>query len=117
MRPEDGDAAYLWDMYQAAREAIGFVAGADFSHFVDDAKMRRAVERDLEIIGEAANQVSKAFREAHPEIAWRGIIAQRHVLAHEYGDILPERIWRVVSLRLPELIASLEPLISPRPAT
>lgn len=107
MRPDSGDLAYIWDMYQAAREASSFVSGATFADFSVDAKMRRAVERDLEIIGEAAHKVSKAFQTAHPEIAWRGIVAQRHVLAHEYGEIIPERIWRVATLRLPELIVAL----------
>ena len=76
---------------------------------------QRAVERAVKIIGEAAQQVSDDFRRAHPEIPWRPIIAQRHVLAHEYGEILQERIWRVATLHVPALIAQLEPLIPPLP--
>ena len=76
---------------------------------------QRAVERAVEIIGEAARQVSDDFRRAHPAISWRPIIAQRHVLAHEYGEIMQERIWRVATTHVPALIAQLEPLIPPLP--
>ena len=74
-----------------------------------------AVERAMEVIGEAAGQVSEAFQQAHPEIPWRPIIAQRHVLAHDYGYVDHERIRRVATFRVEELIARLSPLIPPPP--
>ena len=73
--------------------------------------LRGAVERHLEIIGEAANRVSLDFQANHPEIPWRRIIAQRHVIAHEYGEIKHELIWKVATVNIPELIAQLETLI------
>ena len=112
MRPDDGDLAYLWDMREAAREALQFVDGSSYDTFVADMKLRRAVERDLEIIGEAANRVSPEFRQTHLEIPWVGIIGQRNVLAHEYGDIQLDRIWRVATNRLPQLIEALTALLS-----
>lgn len=63
------------------------------------------------MIGEAARKVSSDFEAAQPEIAWRPIVAQRHVLAHEYGEIVDERIWRVVKEHIPVLIEQLEPLV------
>ena len=77
--------------------------------------LRGAVERHIEIIGEAANRVSRGFRAAHPEIPWRQIIAQRNVLTHEYGDIDDALIWRVVTTRIPELMSQLERLMPPLP--
>jgi len=77
--------------------------------------LRGAVERHLEIIGEAAKWVSKAFQKVHPEIPWHRIIAQRHVLAHEYGEIKLELIWKVATLHISELIGNLEPLVPPPP--
>ena len=74
-----------------------------------------AVERSIEILGEAARKVSQAFQAAHPEIPWSRIIAQRHVLAHEYGNIDHERIWEVATVRVPQLIVQLVPLIPPPP--
>ncbi|MFO7899133.1 MAG: DUF86 domain-containing protein [Planctomycetota bacterium] len=115
MRPEERDAAYLWDMLDAARTVQEFVAGKALDDYVADRQLQLAVERAIEIIGEAARRVSKDFRAAHPEIPWRPIIGQRHVLAHEYGEIKHERIWAVATRHVPELITLLEPLVPTEP--
>jgi uncharacterized protein with HEPN domain len=93
-----------------------FVSAKTFHHYLQDRRLRGAVERHLEIIGEAANRVSPAFQEAHPEIPWRKIIAQRYALAHEYGEIKQELIRKAATIHIPELIAKVEPLIPPVPA-
>ena len=95
MQPENRDAAYLWDMLDAARMIEGFTTDVRFDQYMGDRKLQLAVERALEIIGEAARRVSENFKSAHPEIPWHKIIAQRNVLAHEYGEIKQDRIWRV----------------------
>ena len=115
MPPEKGDAAYLWDMLDAARAVRDFTAGRTFHDYLGDQMLRRAVERSIEIIGEAAGRVSEALQDAHPEIPWRRVIAQRHVIAHEYGEIEDELIWRVATRHVPELIEALEPLVPPEP--
>ena len=115
MRPEERDAAYLWDMLDTAKTVRDFVAGASFYTYLRDRKLQLAVERALEIIGEAARHISEPYRQAHPEIPWQSIIAQRNVLAHEYGEIKQELIWKVATMRIPELIALLEALIPPSP--
>ncbi len=89
MRPEGRDPAYLWDMLEAARTVRGLVEGFTFHSDSLDRKTRLAVERALEILGEAARRVSDAFQQAYPEIPWQGIIGQRNVLAHEYWGGLP----------------------------
>ena len=67
------------------------------------------------VIGEAANHVSESFKARHPHIPWKSIIAQRNILAHEYGEILVERIWRVATEKIPELIKAIEPLVPTPP--
>lgn len=57
MRPEDRDAAYLWDMIEAARDIAEFVKGVHYVHFAAGKQVRYAVERQLTVIGEAANLV------------------------------------------------------------
>jgi len=116
MQPEAKDAAYLWDMLDAARAVREFVARRSFSDYVADRMLRGAVERHLEIIGEAANRVSRGFREAHAEIPWQRIVAQRNMLTHEYGEIEHALVWRVATTRIPELIQELERLLPPLPA-
>jgi len=110
MRPNDRDAACLWDMADAVRTALELTKGYDRLRYLGDRAMQLAVERLVEIIGEAARRVSTEFQHAHPEIPWRSIIAQRHVLAHEYGQIKQERMWRVVAEELPRLAEALSSL-------
>ena len=115
MPPEANDAAYLWDMLDAARAIQKFIVSHSFEDYKSDRMLRGAVERHIEIIGEAANRVSRGFRAAHPEIPWQRIIAQRNVLAHEYGEIDDSLVWRVATTRIPELISHLEPIVPPLP--
>lgn len=116
MPPAKADAAYLWDMPDAARAVAEFVDGKSFADYDGSRLLRGAVERHIEIIGEAARRVSEAFQTAHPEIPWRQIIAQRHVLAHDYGEIMHERVCRVTTVHVPELIRLPEPLVPAPPS-
>ena len=111
----DRDAAHLWDMVEACREVQQFLAGKRHSDLLANRMLRLSVERELEIIGEAANRVSSELQAQNPEIPWARIVAQRNVISHEYGDIKLEWIWRVATERVSELIALLEPLIPPTP--
>ncbi|MRR15436.1 MAG: DUF86 domain-containing protein [Deltaproteobacteria bacterium] len=74
--------------------------------------LRNAVERNLEIIGEAANRIPESFRNSHPQIPWRNIIGQRNILIHEYGEIKNERIWVLATERIPERVILLKPTLS-----
>jgi uncharacterized protein with HEPN domain len=109
------DAGWLWDMLEASRAIQQFVASKTFADYESDLLLRSAVERQLEIIGEAARHISAELQAQHPEIPWRPIIAQRHVLAHDYGEVRHDLIWRVATVHIPELIAWLEPLVPPPP--
>ncbi len=115
MPRERDDASLLWDMLEAARKVRQFVAGKTFHDYARDEVLQAAVERKLKIIGEAARAVSDEFQQNHPEVPWRGIVAQRHFLAHEYGEVRQEKLWRVATVRIPELISRLEKLVPPLP--
>jgi len=111
MQLEERDQAYLWDMLEAAKEITAFLKGVRYDDFVRSKMIRSAVERQLMIVGEAANHVSEEFQEKHPEIPWRQIIGQRNVLAHEYGDIKVERVWAAATINVPALLKALESLV------
>jgi uncharacterized protein with HEPN domain len=109
----DADLARLSDMLTFARlavEASATIRAETLSRLSGDAAK---LERWLEIIGEAANGVSEAYKSLHPEIPWRKIIATRHIIAHEYGKVNYDTIWRIVTEYLPELIQQLTPLVPP----
>ncbi len=112
MQPEERDLSYLWDMRKAAREIAEFMQGVSYESFKDDKKLRYAIERQLLVIGEAAAHISNNLKEKHPEIPWVQIIGQRNVLAHDYGEILVDRVWLTATKSLPVLLIDLEKLVS-----
>ena|ERR1700733_13922802 len=113
MQPSERDAAYLWDMLQACRELRGFTADTELEDFIADRKLCLAVERCLEIVGEAAARVSAEFQTREASIAWRQIKGMRNILAHEYGQIDYEIIYKTVTDDVPHLIGVLEALLPP----
>ena len=65
----------------------------------------------IEIIGEAARRVSATTRDAYAAIPWKDIIGQRNILAHEYGQIDYELLYKTASQDVPALIALLEVIL------
>ncbi len=116
MPPEKTDAGWLWDMLDAANAVTEFIRDKTLPQYVSDRWLRSAVERQIKIIGEAARHVSTEFQSAHGEILWRPIIAQRHVLAHEYGELRHDLLWRVAVVHIPELVVALTPLVQSTPS-
>lgn len=113
MLPDDRDAAHLWDMLQAAREAESMLRNRDLGMLLDDPILQRALERVLELVAESARRVSIRTREAVSAIHWREIIGQRSLIAHEYGQIDHEILYRTVREDVPGLIEALEELLPP----
>jgi len=117
MRAEERDAAHLWDMCQAARDAARILGDLSLAQFLqsDRETTRLAIERKLEILGEAARRVSAGFRDGHPAIPWRELVGLRNVISHQYNKVDYEAIFRIVRQRMPNLITLLEPLLPPPP--
>ena len=116
MLPDGRDAGYLLDMLEHARGVVRAVAGRTLDDYLRDEDLRLAVERRIEIIGEAARRVSEDFQKRHHEIPWHKIVAQRNVLAHKYGEIQDDILWRVATVSVVELVSLLEPLVPPPPS-
>ena len=111
MKPGDRDAANLHDMLEVALEARELVAETQAEAFLNDRVRVRALERMLELIGEAARRVTPVGQAEHPEIQWRRIIGQRNILAHEYGRIDPMLLYKTAREDMPSLIAALERIL------
>lgn len=103
---------YLWDILQAAEEALAFVEGHTFVSFTESRLLRAAVERKLEFVGEALGQALKRF----PEIAGHfpeapRVVAMRNRLVHAYAEVDPAVVWGVVKHHLPELLEKVRDLL------
>ena len=69
--------------------------------------LRSAVERQLEVIGEAASRLSEEFLGTNVELPIRQAKGLRNVLSHEYFRVNRDRVWNVVVNRVPELVSAL----------
>ena len=91
------DAHRLADMVMAIDE-IAAIVERGRPAFDGDVVLRRAVERCLEIIGEAAKSVSPAVTEAHPEIPWSDMAKVRDRLSHHYHRVDQGQLWTIASV-------------------
>ena len=105
--PKD-DTVYVAHMLETAHKAIEKVRRKSRAHFDADENLRLALAYLIQILGEAANRVSQAFREAHPEVPWSEIIGMRHKIVHDYLGVDYDIVWAVVSEDLPMLAGKLE---------
>ncbi len=80
----------------------------DLNDVRHDRVLALALERGLELIGEAARRVSEATQARYPQVPWREIIGQRNILAHRYGEIDHAMLLETVVRDLPSLVAELE---------
>ena len=113
---EARDAASLWDVLQAVQAITAFTTGVPLEDYRSSPMLRRAVERELEVVGEAARRLSDAFRTSHPEVRWRRIISLRNLIAHSYDAVDDERVWRLAVQDVPQLVDQLRALLPPEPA-
>jgi uncharacterized protein with HEPN domain len=97
------DRARLDDILTASDDIAGFCEGLDLRGFENEKVVRYAILHSLTIIGEAANRLSEELRVKHGEIPWRRIIAFRHRLVHNYGELDLELVWEVARTLVPEL--------------
>jgi uncharacterized protein with HEPN domain len=95
---------YIQDILQACEDIQNFTRDlASMDDLQNDRRTFLAVVHSIEVIGEAARQTPKNFKEKHLEIPWRETIGLRNVIAHEYFGLDIEIIWDVIQTRIPSL--------------
>ena len=102
---------WLVDTQIAIEEIFVFLGEKrDFHSYKQDLKTKKAIERNLEIIGEAMNRIIKLDNEFPIENA-RNIIGTRNRIIHSYDNISDEVIWTIVSRELPVLKKQIDQLL------
>lgn len=109
------DLIRIRHMIDAARDAVGFVAGKSRRDLDGDRKLALALFKSIEIIGEAATNVSAECRDAVPDIPWKVIIGMRNRLVHAYFEIDLDVVWYTATVSLPSLIPVLERITRSEP--
>jgi uncharacterized protein with HEPN domain len=109
------DLVYVGHMLDMARKAVGKVQDLPRDAYNADENLRLALIHLVQVIGEAARQVSREFAATHPEIPWENIVGMRHKVVHDYLGVDEDIVWQVVTEDLPKLVQALEPLVPPAP--
>lgn len=100
----------LRDRLEDIRDAIAlveqFTANKDFEDYQHNVMLRSAVERQLQIISEAAYRIGDDASQVDPGHNWQALRSLGNVLRHAYHRIDDAMLWDVVTNDLPELKAS-----------
>lgn len=111
MQPDS--PAHLWDALEAARLARSIFDGSNRVDFSTDWILQAAVERKMEILGEALNRVRRTDVELASRIPHlKDIVATRNVIAHQYATVDQERVWETIESDVPDLIRVLDSLLA-----
>lgn len=109
----EDDEIRLRHMRDAAQEAVAFAVGRSRRDLDTDRQLVLALVKDIEILGEAAVQITETTRSGTEQIPWRKIIAMRNRLVHAYFSINLDIVWQTVHADLPPLIRAIENILAP----
>jgi uncharacterized protein with HEPN domain len=98
-------------MLEHAREAVDILAGKSQDDLAQNRVLELALTRLIEIVGEAATNVSSEMKSSYPHIPWPEIVGMRNRLIHGYDTVDLKVLWDTISEDLPPLIADLEKII------
>ncbi|MBT4288781.1 MAG: DUF86 domain-containing protein [Deltaproteobacteria bacterium] len=102
---------FLEDILKAIQSIEQFVNEMDFDSFIGDEKTQRAVERELEIIGEAVKNIPEVVTSEYPLIPWKAVAGMRNRLIHHYWNTEVEILWKTIKKPLPQLKNTIENMI------
>jgi len=104
--------AFLWDIREAADRVKEFIEGVDADTYSNNAMIRSAVERQLEIIGEALNQLASVEPDTAARIPeLRQAVGLRNILIHGYATIDDALVWHTARTDVPKLRACVAQLL------
>lgn len=111
MKKRISDKARIEHILEAITQIQEFTDGITYEAYKQDLKLRLALTRLVEIIGEAANYVSEETRIHHPEVEWSLLNRVRNLLIHEYFGIDYDIVWDSIQQDIPPLKLKLEAII------
>lgn len=103
MRGKISDKVRLQHMYDSIIEIESYIKNKKFSDFIEDSMMRFACIKQMEIIGEASNHISKETKLQNPEVEWKQITGLRNIFVHEYFGIDLMLVWEIIENDIPYL--------------
>lgn len=108
MRGRKGDIVRVQHMIEAIELIDTFLQHEDYHSYQKDLKLRLAIAKLLENMGEAASKVTTSLQADYPEVEWLKIKDFRNIIAHEYFGLDYDLIWNLIQQKLPQLKAALK---------
>ena len=104
---------WLYDILQSINEIDSYFENKQriFDNYTSDMKTKRAIERNLEIIGEAVNRILKKNKDIKLDNAEK-IIGTRNRIIHGYDQISDDLIWSIVINHMPKLKTEVTALLN-----
>lgn len=102
---------FLEDILESIQFIEEFTRDLDYSDFITDRKTFDAVVRNLEVIGEAAKNISDKIKSSNEDINWKGMAGMRDKLIHGYFGVDPEIVWETIQNRLPEIEIQIQTIL------
>ena len=112
MREHSRDRGRLEDLLRYGRNVEHIVSDITFDEFVQDIRCYYATMKNIEVIGEAANMLTRHFRETYSELPWRQIISMRNVLVHGYAQVSDADLWETATRDIGPLCEQVEYYLS-----
>src|SRR4051812_34672081 len=103
MKNKLGDKIRLQHIADSINEIESYLNQKDYKEFSLNSMMRFACIKQIEIIGEAANNISEETRNKLSEVEWAQIIGMRNVLIHEYFGVDINLVWEIIQNDIPQL--------------
>jgi len=98
-------------MVKSISKIFTYTKAMRYEEFLENELVQDAVQKNFEVIGEAAYHISSDLKEDYDQIEWSKISGLRHVLIHDYYQINPEILWNTKEKHLHDLLNDLEDLI------
>ena len=108
---ERTDIEYLADTKEAVIRINTYTQDLIFEQFIDDKKTQDAVVRNLEIIGEAAKNISGELKSRSPQIPWKDLAGVRGKLIHHYFGVNFDIVWNIAKKELPDVLSRIEEIL------
>ena len=105
------DLTRLKHIRDSAKEALSFVDNRTREDLDRDRMLSLALVRLIEIMGEAANNISEPCQAKYLKIPWRQIIGMRNRIIHAYFDVDLDIVWKVITQDLGSLLIEVEKAI------
>ncbi|PIN91242.1 hypothetical protein COU57_01430 [Candidatus Pacearchaeota archaeon CG10_big_fil_rev_8_21_14_0_10_32_14] len=106
------DSVFLKHILENIDDISEFTKNITKKDFLSNKEKQNAVVRSLEVIGEAAKNISETMKEKYPKVPWKEIIGTRDKIIHHYFGVDLDIVWDIIKINLPDLNKNIKKIIT-----